>query len=296
MATCGIIVTVLYFTVNQNASRVSHAAVEFVLAIVSISVVISSQDCNHQVHNLSISLLSTKCPMDSHRFISVRENIQIVQYRIASAAQRVGRDASSIELVAISKTKPLSLIVEAIDAGVTDIGENRVQEATSKHSQVNRPVKWHLVGHLQTNKVKQALQMFDLIHSVDSLRLLAEINRRSCQLSCQTDVLVEVNTSGEESKYGLQPNKVPSFMESALEYTHVHIKGLMTVGKFVPALEEVRPSFTLLRKIKEAIDSQGYPNIQMKYLSMGMTNDFEVAIEEGANMVRIGSAIFGERT
>ena len=296
MARCGIIVTVLYFTVNQNASRVSHAAVEFVLAIVSMSVVVSSQDCNHQVHNLSISLLSTKCPMDSHQFISVRESIQIVQYRIASAAQRVGRDASSIELVAISKTKPLSLIVEAIDAGVTDIGESRVQEATSKHSQVNRPVKWHLVGHLQTNKVKQALQMFDLIHSVDSLRLLAEINRRSCQLSRQTDALVEVNTSGEESKYGLQPNKVPSFMESALEYTHVRIKGLMTVGKFVPNPDEVRPSFTLLRKIKEAIDSQGYPNIQMKYLSMGMTNDFEVAIEEGANMVRIGSAIFGERT
>ena len=171
-----------------------------------------------------------------------------------------------------------------------------MQEATSKHSQVNRPVKWHLVGHLQTNKVKQALQMFDLIHSVDSLRLLAEINRRSSQLNRQTDVLVEVNTSGEESKYGLQPNEVPSFMESALEYTHVRINGLMTIGKFVPEPEEVRPSFTVLRKIKETVDSQGYPNIQMKYLSMGMTNDFEVAIEEGANMVRIGSAIFGDRT
>lgn len=234
--------------------------------------------------------------MDIHQITSIRKNIQCVKYRIASAAERVGRSVGSIELVAISKTKPVSAILEAIDAGITDIGENRVQEAATKRSQVNRSVKWHLVGHLQTNKVKQALQMFDLIHSVDSLRLLTEINRRSGQLNCQTDVLVEVNTSGEESKYGLQPNEVQRFMESALECTHVRIKGLMTIGKFLPDPEEVRPSFTLLRKIKETIDSQGYPDIQMKYLSMGMTNDFEVAIEEGADMVRIGSAIFGERT
>lgn len=233
--------------------------------------------------------------MDSFQSASVRENIQNVQDRIASAAQRVGRDVNLIELVAISKTKPVSLIDEAIDLGITDIGENQVQEARNKHSQVNRPVRWHLVGHLQTNKVKQALQIFDLIHSVDSIRLLTEINRRSCQLNRQTDVLIEVNTSGEESKYGLQPNEVPSFMESALECTHVRINGLMTIGKFVPEPEEVRPSFTLLRKIQETIDSQGYPKVQMRFLSMGMTNDFEVAIEEGANMVRIGSAIFGER-
>ena len=233
--------------------------------------------------------------MDNFQFVSVRDNIQSVQDRIASAAQRVGRDADSIELVAVSKTKPVNLILEAIDAGIADIGENRVQEAKNKHSQVNRPAKWHLVGHLQTNKVKQALQIFDLIHSVDSARLLAEIDRRSCQLNLQTDTLIEVNTSREESKYGLQPNEALSFMESALEYTHVRIRGLMTVGKFVSDPEEVRPSFALLRRLKEDIDSQGFPNVQMKYLSMGMTNDFEVAIQEGANMVRIGSAIFGER-
>lgn len=229
-------------------------------------------------------------------FISVRENIQSVQDRIASTAQRVGRESDSITLIAISKTKPVSLIVEAIDAGITDIGENRVQEAKGKRSQVDRPVSWHLVGHLQTNKVKQALKIFDLIHSVDSIRLLAEIERQSCRLNRRTDVLVEVNTSGEESKYGLQPNEVLSFMESASEYSHVRLKGLMTVGEFMPDPEEVRPSFTLLRSLKETIDSQGYQNVEMEYLSMGMTNDFEVAIEEGANMVRIGSAIFGERT
>lgn len=229
-------------------------------------------------------------------FISVRENIQSVQDRIASTAQRVGRESDSITLIAISKTKPVSLIVEAIDAGITDIGENRVQEAKGKRSQVDRPVSWHLVGHLQTNKVKQALKIFDLIHSVDSIRLLAEIERQSCRLNRRTDVLVEVNTSGEESKYGLQPNEVLSFMEAASEYSHVRLKGLMTVGEFMPNPEEVRPSFTLLRSLKETIDSQGYQNVEMEYLSMGMTNDFEVAIEEGANMVRIGSAIFGERT
>ena len=234
--------------------------------------------------------------MDSRQFISVRENLQSVQDRIASTVQRVGRDPGSIKLIAISKTKPVNLIVEAIDAGVTDIGENRVQEAKGKHSQVDRPVNWHLVGHLQTNKVKQALQIFDLIHSVDSFRLLAEIERQSCRLKRRTDTLIEVNTSGEESKYGLQPNEVLSFMESSLEFSHVRIKGLMTVGEFVPDPEEVRPSFTLLRSLKEKIDGQGYPNVAMEYLSMGMTNDFEVAIEEGANMVRIGSAIFGERT
>ena len=234
--------------------------------------------------------------MDSHQFISVRENIQSVQDRIASTLQRVGRESDSIKLIAISKTKPASLIVEAIDSGITDIGENRVQEAKGKRSQVDRPVNWHLVGHLQTNKVKQALKIFDLIHSVDSIRLLAEIERQSRRLNRRTDALVEVNTSGEESKFGLQPNEVLSFMESAAEYVHVRIKGLMTVGEFMSDPEGVRSSFTLLRSFKERIASQGYPNVEMEYLSMGMTNDFEVAIEEGANMVRIGSAIFGERT
>ena len=276
--------------------RLTETTLEFVLAIASIRVIVFYEIIILLIHNSPIALLSIKCPMDSRQFISIRENIQSVQNRIASTAQRVGRDPASIKLVAISKTKPVNLIMEAIDAGITDIGENRVQEARSKYSLLDHPVKWHLVGHLQTNKVKQALQIFDLVHSVDSVRLLAEIDRRSCQLNRQTDTLVEVNTSGEESKYGLQPNEVLGFMESALKYSHVRIKGLMTIGRFVPEPEEVRPSFTLLRRLKEKIDRLGYPNIQMKYLSMGMTNDFEVAIEEGANMIRIGSAIFGERS
>ena len=227
---------------------------------------------------------------------SIQENLSRLQDRIAAAAARVGRDPSSIALVAVSKTKPVSLIVEAIDAGVTDIGENRVQEAQSKHPQIDRSVKWHLVGHLQRNKVKQALQIFDLIHSVDSSRLLAEIDRRSAQSNRITEVLIQVNTSDEPSKFGLEPDQTLNFIESASPYTHVRIKGLMTIGAFLPDPEAVRPMFVSLRQLRDKIIAQRFPNVEMDYLSMGMTNDFEVAVEEGANLIRVGTAIFGERT
>ena len=233
--------------------------------------------------------------MNSHELASIRENILAVQNRVAGAAERAERDPGSIQVVAVSKTQPLSSIRDAIVAGVTHVGENRVQEATSKHNQLRDTVKWHLVGHLQTNKVKQALQIFDLIHSVDSVRLLAEINRRSARLCRQTKVLVEVNTSGEESKYGIKPDEALSFMERSSEHAHIRIEGLMTIGRFLPQAEAVRPSFAMLRQLQDKIREQHYPNVEMKYLSMGMTNDFEVAIEEGANIVRIGTAIFGKR-
>lgn len=226
---------------------------------------------------------------------SIRENLARIQDRIAAAAARAGRNPSSIDLVAVSKTKPVSLIVEAIDAGIADIGENRVQEAQSKHPEIDRPVKWHLVGHLQRNKVKQALQIFDLIHSVDSPRLLTEIDRRSAELHRTTEVLIQVNTSAEPSKYGLEPDQTLNFIESAHPYTHVRIKGLMTIGAFLPDPEAVRPMFALLRQLREKIIAQQFPNVDMDNLSMGMTNDFEVAIEEGANLIRVGTAIFGER-
>ena len=226
---------------------------------------------------------------------SIRDNLSRVQDRIAAAAARAGRNPTSIGLVAVSKTKPVSLIVEAIDAGITDIGENRVQEAQSKHPQIASLVKWHLVGHLQRNKVKQALQIFDLIHSVDSLRLLDEIDRRSAQLNRTTEVLIQVNTSAEPSKYGLEPNQTLNFIENTHPYTHVRIKGLMTIGAFLPDPEAVRPMFVLLRQLRDKITAQQFPKVEMDNLSMGMTNDFEVAIEEGANLIRVGTAIFGER-
>ena len=226
---------------------------------------------------------------------SIRDNLSRVQDRIAAAAARAGRNPTSIGLVAVSKTKPVSLIVEAIDAGITDIGENRVQEAQSKHPQIASLVKWHLVGHLQRNKVKQALRIFNLIHSVDSLHLLDEIDRRSAQLNRTTEVLIQVNTSAEPSKYGLEPNQTLNFIENTHPYTHVRIKGLMTIGAFLPDPEAVRPMFVLLRQLRDKITAQQFPKVEMDNLSMGMTNDFEVAIEEGANLIRVGTAIFGER-
>ena len=226
---------------------------------------------------------------------SIRDNLSRIQDRIAAAAARAGRNPTSIGLVAVSKTKPVSLIVEAIDVGITDIGENRVQEAQSKHPQIASLVKWHLVGHLQRNKVKQALQIFDLIHSVDSLRLLDAIDRRSAQLNRTTEVLIQVNTSAEPSKYGLEPDQTLNFIENTHPYTHVRIKGLMTIGAFLPDPEAVRPMFVLLRQLRDKITAQQFPKVEMDNLSMGMTNDFEVAIEEGANLIRVGTAIFGER-
>ena len=226
---------------------------------------------------------------------SIRENLARIQDQIAAAASRAGCNPDSIELVAVSKTKPVSLIVEAIELGITHIGENRVQEAQSKHPQIDLPVTWHLVGHLQRNKVKQALPIFDLIHSVDSPRLIAEIDRRSAESCRTTDILIQVNTSAEPSKYGLEPDQTLDFIESAHPYTHVRIKGLMTIGAFLPDPEAVRPMFASLRQLREKIIAQQFPNVEMDILSMGMTNDFEVAIEEGANLIRVGTAIFGER-
>lgn len=189
-------------------------------------------------------------------------------------------------------------------AGATDIGENRVQEAQQKYEAVNAYVdtaasaptektcQWHLIGHLQRNKVKTALEMFSLIHSVDSPRLLAEIARRSEKRSQQTNVLIQVNTTREVSKHGLDADDLLEFMENAQAYPTVHIVGLMTMGQLSPAPDVNRPAFALLRSLAKKIEAQKFPGVTMQYLSMGMTNDFEVAIEEGANLVRIGRAIF----
>jgi pyridoxal phosphate enzyme (YggS family) len=224
--------------------------------------------------------------------ISIRDNLKSVQEQIAVAAERSGRSADEIQLVTVTKTMDVGTIQEAISCGVSIIGENRVQEALTKYPLVKRPVSWHLVGHLQRNKVKKALEIFDLIHSVDSFRLAEEISRCSEKLGRQTDVLVQVNTSGEESKFGLIPDEVISFLESLAPLPGIRVLGLMTIGAFLPDPEQVRPCFARLRGVFEQVQSSGLPHVRMRFLSMGMTNDFPVAIEEGANMVRIGTAIF----
>ncbi|HID55231.1 TPA: YggS family pyridoxal phosphate-dependent enzyme [Candidatus Poribacteria bacterium] len=227
--------------------------------------------------------------------MSVRDNVERVKERIEKAAIRAGRDPSQIRIVAVSKTFPVERILEAIEAGITDIGENRVQEAEPKIAQIGNRIKWHMVGHLQRNKVKKALGMFDLIQSVDSLRLLDEMEKRAARMGRMIDVLIQVNTSGEETKYGLKPDEVMSFMEVVSQKEHIRVLGLMTIGPLVDDPEKARPSFVMLRRIKEEIEAAKIPKVEMRYLSMGMTDDFEIAIEEGSNMVRIGRAIFGER-
>ncbi|HID95925.1 MAG TPA: YggS family pyridoxal phosphate-dependent enzyme [Candidatus Latescibacteria bacterium] len=225
----------------------------------------------------------------------IADNLKRVKERLALAAERCGRSADEIFLVAVTKTRTVPEILEAIRAGVDIIGENRVQEALAKYDQLHLPVRWHMVGHLQRNKVKHALEIFELIHSVDSLRLAEEISRRVSDSGKTVDILVQVNTSSEESKFGILPDRAIELVESISSLKGIMIRGLMTIGPLVSNPEEARPCFARLRELKEKIEGLRIPEVRMEVLSMGMTNDFEVAIEEGANMVRIGTAIFGPR-
>jgi pyridoxal phosphate enzyme (YggS family) len=227
--------------------------------------------------------------------VSIRSNILQVFERIEDAAARSLRDARDVKLVAVTKTVEPPRIVEAIESGVTAIGENRVQEAERKFREGLPPVEKHLVGHLQTNKVRKALELFDMIQSVDGPRLAREISTRSEAAGATMDVLVEVNTSGEETKYGLEPGEVAAAVREMADLPGLRIVGLMTIGAFLDDPEEVRPCFRTLRGIRDAIEEEVIPGVSMDHLSMGMTNDYEVAIEEGATIVRIGRAIFGER-
>jgi len=205
----------------------------------------------------------------------------------------VNRNSEEIKLVAVTKTASIEQIEEAINAGVKIIGENKVQEAKEKYQILSSDIEWHLVGHLQTNKVKYAIEIFDLIHSVDSIKLAKEIDRRSLQFGMITNVLVEVNVSGEETKYGIKPEEVEPFLKEISEFPRIKVKGLMTIAPIVEDKEEVRPYFRKLRELSKEMKSKNIENVKMDYLSMGMTEDFEIAIEEGANMVRIGRGIFG---
>ena len=232
----------------------------------------------------------------------IADNLCNVMERITAAAKRSGRTSDSVRLVAVTKGRSVAEMQAALAAGITDIGENRVQEAQQKHEQMHvfmdaasaQPCRWHLIGHLQRNKVKSALGMFGLIHSVDSVRLLAEIARRAEARGQKIDVLIQVNTTGEATKHGLSSEDLFDFMEKSLAYPAAHIVGLMTMGRLSPSAADNRPAFASLRTLAEKVKTEQFPGITLPYLSMGMTNDFEVAIEEGANVVRIGRAIFGD--
>lgn len=224
---------------------------------------------------------------------TVKDNLETINKKIKEAALKVKRDPQEIKLVAVTKTATLEQIKEAINEGVKIIGESKVQEAKEKYQILTTEVEWHLIGHLQTNKVKYAVEIFDLIHSVDSIKLAKEIDKRSVQFKKIIDVLIEVNISGEETKYGYNPEKVEAFLKEISEFSGIRVRGLMTIAPISKNKEEVRPYFRRLRELSERIREKNIKNIKMDYLSMGMTDDFEIAIEEGANMVRIGRGIFG---
>lgn len=220
----------------------------------------------------------------------IRENLQCVQERIAKAAARVGRQPEEIALVAVTKTVGVAQILEAIEAGITDIGENYVQDAAKKLKDVGRRVRWHMIGHLQTNKARPAVEIFELIQSVDSLKLANELGRRSVEVGKTSDVLIQVNISGEESKFGVSPDAALDLAGEVAKVGGVVVKGLMGIGPLTDNEAVIRRSFRLLKEIYDRL-----PPSMRKWLSMGMTSDFELAIEEGSNMVRIGTAIFGPR-
>ncbi len=226
----------------------------------------------------------------------IAQRVQEVKQNIVKAAKRANRDPGRVHLIVVTKTRSIPEIRSAVEAGITEIGENRVQEFKKKvESLADLNVSRHLIGHLQTNKVKTALQCFDWIHSVDSLNLAREIQKRSEKLNQVVNILIQVNTSGEASKFGVEPERAVSLVEQVKVLPNLQIKGLMTIAAFLDDPEQVRPMFRELSLLREHVAQLDLERVEMEHLSMGMTNDYEVAIEEGATMVRIGTAIFGAR-
>ena len=225
--------------------------------------------------------------------MSIKENLEKIAEKIRLRLELAGRNSGDITMVAVTKTVEEDRIREAIASGVRIIGENRVQEAKDKYAKLGNEVIWHLVGHLQTNKAKDAVKIFDLIHSVDSVKLAKEIDKQARKAGKVQKVLIEVNLSGEETKYGLSPEEVIPFLKDISELPNMKVEGLMTMAPFYENPEDCRPYFRRLKELMEKVKARKIENVEMKYLSMGMTNDYEVAIEEGSNMVRIGRAIFG---
>jgi PLP dependent protein len=225
----------------------------------------------------------------------ISANISQIRDRIDAACHRAGRRTDEVTLVAVAKTFPAEKVREAVCAGVRDVGENYVQELLQKRTEVPEAARWHFIGHLQTNKVRQIIQWIHCIHALDSETLARELDRRAEQVGRTIDVLLEVNTTGEKTKFGLRPDQVSGFVAHLEEYPHLRIAGLMTIGPFLPDPEGSRPMFRELRLLRDRIRQSAQANVTMEHLSMGMTGDFEVAIEEGATLLRIGTAIFGSR-
>lgn len=225
----------------------------------------------------------------------VAENYQDVEERVQRACERSGRKRSEVTLIAVSKTKPVSMIREAMDAGAKVFGENKVQDLCEKYEALPKDLHWHMIGHLQRNKVKYVADKAELIHSVDSLRLAEEISREAVKKGVQVKILIEVNVAEEESKFGVRTEDTEDLVRKAALLPNICICGLMTIAPYVEDPEENRTIFRTLKKLAVDIKKKNIDNVSMHVLSMGMTGDYEVAIEEGATMVRVGTGIFGER-
>lgn len=223
------------------------------------------------------------------------ENLNQVEERIGAACRRAGRKREEVTLIAVSKTKPAVMLNEVYRAGIREFGENKVQELCEKHAALPEDIHWHMIGHLQRNKVRQVIDKVCLIHSVDSVRLAEQIEQEAARIGRVIPVLIEVNAAGEESKYGLSVSETEEFIRKIAVFPHILIKGLMTIAPFVENQEENRIYFRSLRKLLVDINNKNIDNVCMDTLSMGMTNDYETAIEEGATLVRVGTGIFGER-
>ena len=227
--------------------------------------------------------------------MTITDNLAHIKERIRVAAEQAGRSAESVRLVAVSKTRPAADIIEALGAGQTIFGENYVQEFVAKSAQVKEPLEWHFIGHLQSNKVRSIAGLVTLIHSVDRLSLAQEISRQWGKLGKSCDVLVQVNISGEASKSGTTEEGALQLVKDIASLPNLNVRGLMTMPPFFDAPEAARPYFAELKRLALRISAEGIPGVEMQELSMGMSGDFEVAILEGATLVRVGSAIFGER-
>ena len=225
----------------------------------------------------------------------IRENIEHVENTIDEACRQSGRNRSEVTLIAVSKTKPVEMLKEAYETGCRDFGENKVQELVDKYEVLPKDIRWHMIGHLQRNKVKYIVDKVYLIHSVDSLRLAEEISKEAAKKNVDVNILVEVNVAGEETKFGTGCEEAKQLVRDIAQLPHVHIQGLMTIAPYVENSEENRIYFQQLKKLSVDISIENIDNVSMKVLSMGMTGDYAVAVSEGATYVRVGTGIFGER-
>jgi pyridoxal phosphate enzyme (YggS family) len=227
--------------------------------------------------------------------MTIAVNLARIQERINRAALRCGRQPEDVRLVAVSKTVPLERIREAVSAGATILGENYIQEAREKIALIGTEAEWHFIGHLQSNKAKFAVELFSMIHSVDRVSLAEELNKEAAKKNKILPVLIQVNISGEETKSGIDAAGTRQLVQQVAQLPHLSVQGLMTMPPWFEDSEEARPYFRALRKLRDELAGEKIPNVSLTELSMGMSGDFEVAIEEGATLVRIGTAIFGER-